>query len=87
MEEEIGAVRAVILDCARGVLEGHVTPRSGAAALNFIRSELETLAAQLSVFQGLDSQLDDHLLKAPPDLEHDVVLAAERLRRELERTS
>ena len=85
--EEIGAVRAVILDSARGIVERRITPRDGAAALNFMRSELETLADQLGVFQGLDSQLDDHLLRPAPELEREVVLEAERLRRELERTS
>ena len=67
MEAEIDAIRARLLDIANGVAQGRIEPRAGAAALTFLHSELEYFATALEDFVGLDSQLDDHLLRPAPE--------------------
>ena len=74
---EVVAARAVAH--ANAILQGTTQPHEGARALWLMQTELHELADALLVFVGLASEWEDDQ-EHRPELEHDILVEAERLR-------
>ena len=73
---------AALVEIANDILQERIAPNEGAATLAAIGSALDAVSKDLIVFSGLDSEWDD-IYGRPEyrrELEHDIVVAADRFR-------